>query len=174
MDETLTLFFPIFPFDPRENIRKPWIFWCFQRYQNGKLGRKGLSYPYLGEMADQGKRNKPSFQPLFKDPNIAIFRLAAWMIRIYELRSPTFAECNIFCPFLSFVALAGNDFQLICLTHFSPVLRFIQKQVIRFRLQSKWLVSLWNTTLDWNNLNYFLIFWILLPATKKHYEVGQQ
>ena len=26
----LTFFFPIFPFDPPKNIRKPKVFWCFQ------------------------------------------------------------------------------------------------------------------------------------------------
>ena len=38
----LTLFFPLFPFDPPENIRKPKVFWCFQGDQKGTLGRKGL------------------------------------------------------------------------------------------------------------------------------------
>ena len=28
---TLTLFFPMFPFDPLENIRKPWVFREIQR-----------------------------------------------------------------------------------------------------------------------------------------------
>ena len=108
--------------------------------------------------------------PCSKIPLLQYFDYPHGWFESTKLRSPTFAECNIFCPFLSFVALAGNDFQLIRLTNFSPVLHFIQKQVIRFRLQSKWLVSIWNTTLDWNNLNYFLIFWIL-PSTKKHYDV---
>ena len=39
----LTLFLPMFPFDPPENIRKPLVFWCFQGDQKGTLGRKGLS-----------------------------------------------------------------------------------------------------------------------------------
>ena len=38
----LTLFFPMFPFDPPENIRKPKVFRCFQGDQKGTLGRKGL------------------------------------------------------------------------------------------------------------------------------------
>ena len=28
--DNLTLFFPTFPFDPLENIRKPKVFWRFQ------------------------------------------------------------------------------------------------------------------------------------------------
>ena len=40
----LTLFFPMFPFDPPENIRKPKVFWCFQGYQKGTLRRKGLMW----------------------------------------------------------------------------------------------------------------------------------
>ena len=39
---TLTLFFPMFPFDPPENIRKPLVFGCFQGDQKGTLERKGL------------------------------------------------------------------------------------------------------------------------------------
>ena len=39
----LTLFFPMFPFDPSENIKKPKVFWCFQRDQKGTLGRKRLN-----------------------------------------------------------------------------------------------------------------------------------
>ena len=39
----LTLYFPMFPFDPPENIRKPKIF-CFQGDQMGTLGSKGLRY----------------------------------------------------------------------------------------------------------------------------------
>ena len=38
----ITLFLPMFPFDPLENIRKPLVFWCFQGDQKGTLGRKGL------------------------------------------------------------------------------------------------------------------------------------
>ena len=38
----LTLFFPMFAFDPPENIRKPLVFLCFQGHQKGTLGRKGL------------------------------------------------------------------------------------------------------------------------------------
>ena len=44
---SLTLFFPIFPFDPPEIIRKPLVFLYFQGDQKGTLGRKGLIYPYL-------------------------------------------------------------------------------------------------------------------------------
>ena len=39
---SLNLFFPMFPFDPPENIRKPKVFSCFQGDQMGTLGRKGL------------------------------------------------------------------------------------------------------------------------------------
>ena len=39
------------------------------------------------------------------------------------------------------------------LTHFSPVLRFIQKPVILFALQIKLLVSTLNATLSSNELN---------------------
>ena len=38
----LTLFFPIFPFNPPENMRKPMVFWCFQEAQKRTLGRKRL------------------------------------------------------------------------------------------------------------------------------------
>ena len=40
---SLTLFFPMFPFDPPENIRKPLVF-CFQGDLKGALGRKGLKH----------------------------------------------------------------------------------------------------------------------------------
>ena len=40
----LTLYFPMFPFDPPENIRKPLVFWCFQGDQKGTLGSKGLIF----------------------------------------------------------------------------------------------------------------------------------
>ena len=43
----LTLFFPMFPFDPPENIRKSLVFWCFQGDQKGILGRKGLRIRYF-------------------------------------------------------------------------------------------------------------------------------
>ena len=36
----LTLFFPMFPFDPTENIRKPKVFWCFQGGSKGYAGKK--------------------------------------------------------------------------------------------------------------------------------------
>ena len=39
----LILFFPMFPFDPPENIRKPWVFWRFQGDQKGTMGRKVLN-----------------------------------------------------------------------------------------------------------------------------------
>ena len=42
MVHTLTLYFPMFPFDPPENIRKPKVFLCFQGNQKGTLGSKGL------------------------------------------------------------------------------------------------------------------------------------
>ena len=38
----LTLFFPMFSFDPPENITKPLVFRCFQGDQKGTLGRKSL------------------------------------------------------------------------------------------------------------------------------------
>ena len=38
----LTLFLPVFPFDPPENIRKPLVFGCFEGNQKGVLGRKVL------------------------------------------------------------------------------------------------------------------------------------
>ena len=40
--QILTLYFPMFPFDSPENIRKPFVFWCFQGDQKGTLGSKGL------------------------------------------------------------------------------------------------------------------------------------
>ena len=42
MTVPLTLFFPMFPFDPPENIKKPAVFICFQGDQKGILGRKGF------------------------------------------------------------------------------------------------------------------------------------
>ena len=39
----LTLFFPMFPFDSPENIRKPKVYCCFQGDKNGTLGRKVLN-----------------------------------------------------------------------------------------------------------------------------------
>ena len=41
---SLTLYFPMFPFHPPENIRKPLVFLCFQGDQMGTLGSKGLKY----------------------------------------------------------------------------------------------------------------------------------
>ena len=38
----LTFLFPIFPFDPPRNIRKPLVFWCFQEDQKGISRRKKL------------------------------------------------------------------------------------------------------------------------------------
>ena len=38
----LFLYFPMFPFDSPENIRKPKVFCCFQGDQKGTLGRKEL------------------------------------------------------------------------------------------------------------------------------------
>ena len=40
-NSSLTLFFPMFPFHPPRNIRKPLVF-CFQGDQMGTLVRKGL------------------------------------------------------------------------------------------------------------------------------------
>ena len=39
---SLTRFFPKFPFDPPETIRKPLVFWYLQADQKGTLGKKGL------------------------------------------------------------------------------------------------------------------------------------
>ena len=44
------------------------------------------------------------------------------------------------------------------LTHFSPVLRFIQKPVIWFALQIKWLVAIWNAVLGRNRLRTLIIW----------------
>ena len=44
---SLTLSFPVFPFDPPENIRKPLVFWCFQGDQKETLGKNGLKYNIL-------------------------------------------------------------------------------------------------------------------------------
>ena len=38
----LTLFFPMFPFDPPENVWKPKVFWRFQGDRKGTLEKKGL------------------------------------------------------------------------------------------------------------------------------------
>ena len=38
----LARFFPMFPFDPPENIRKLQLFWCFQEDQKGTLQGKWL------------------------------------------------------------------------------------------------------------------------------------
>ena len=38
----LAHFFPMFPFDPPENERKPKVFWRFQGDQKGTFGRNGL------------------------------------------------------------------------------------------------------------------------------------
>ena len=37
----LILFFPMFPVDPPEHIRKPDVFWCFQGDQKEHLEEKG-------------------------------------------------------------------------------------------------------------------------------------
>ena len=37
---SLTPFFPMFPFDPPENIRKPKVFLCFQGGLKGNIGKK--------------------------------------------------------------------------------------------------------------------------------------
>ena len=39
----LTIFFPMFPFDPPENIRKRKVSWSFQGDQKGTLGKKELN-----------------------------------------------------------------------------------------------------------------------------------
>ena len=53
----LTLFFPIFPFDPSENSRKPKVFWCFQMNQKGTFGRKGSSLCLLVNYFNMGMTN---------------------------------------------------------------------------------------------------------------------
>ena len=40
----------------------------------------------------------------------------------------------------------------IIFIHFSPALHFIQKPVISFAMQIKWLVSIWNARMGWNGL----------------------
>ena len=45
-----------------------------------------------------------------------------------------------------------NPSTMNVLTHFSPLLHFIQKPVTYFVVQIKWLVSTWNATMDWNKL----------------------
>ena len=37
------------------------------------------------------------------------------------------------------------------------MLDFIEKPVTWFTVQIKWLVSIWNATLDWNGLRFFLV-----------------
>ena len=46
LEYSLTLFFPMLPFDPSENIRNPKVFWGFQGDQKGILGRKMLKENY--------------------------------------------------------------------------------------------------------------------------------
>ena len=41
----LTLSFPKFPFDPSENIKKAFVFLCFQGDQKKTLARKRLNSP---------------------------------------------------------------------------------------------------------------------------------
>ena len=47
----------------------------------------------------------------------------------------------------------AENITTVVLTHFNPVLRFIQKPGICFALQNKWLVSMRNATLVWNEIN---------------------
>ena len=42
---------------------------------------------------------------------------------------------------------------------FVPVLRFIWKPVICFAQKNRWLVSIWNATLGWNELIEYLLSW---------------
>ena len=39
----LTFFFPVFHFDPPENIRKPKFFYCFQGESKGSIGKKRVN-----------------------------------------------------------------------------------------------------------------------------------
>ena len=42
----ITFSLPMFSFAPPENIRKLFVFWCFQGDQKGKLGRRWLILSY--------------------------------------------------------------------------------------------------------------------------------
>ena len=53
---------------------------------------------------------------------------------------------------MNFLQISLAKLGLIKGIDFSPVLRFIYKPVICFAEQSKWLVSVWYATLDWNGL----------------------
>ena len=55
---SLTLFFPMFPFDPVGNIRKLKIFWCFQEDQKGTLGRKSLTKSFSKKCKQQEQQAK--------------------------------------------------------------------------------------------------------------------
>ena len=57
---------------------------------------------------------------------------------------------SIFYTFVAFLRVNANlsNLEKICLTQFSPVVHFIWKPAIRFAMQIKWLVSMWNAALD--------------------------
>ena len=60
MHHQLTLYFPMFPFDPPENIRKPFVFSCFQGDQKGTLGSKGLRKGIVDSDGSTLRLNLPS------------------------------------------------------------------------------------------------------------------
>ena len=56
-------------------------------------------------------------------------------------------------PFKYFLLRYNQDYTIFFVTHFIPVLRFIYKAVTCFAEQNKWLVSIWNVTLGWNEMS---------------------
>ena len=67
----LTFFFPMFHFDPPENIRKSKVFWCFQRDQKRTLGRKGLSNSNIERVGVFKTQSNISFVDVQLDSNYA-------------------------------------------------------------------------------------------------------
>ena len=68
----LTFFFPMFPFDIRENIRKFLVFWCFQGDQKETFGRKWLK---KDSMSFKLTWDKPKSQTFFTDLFFYCFKL---------------------------------------------------------------------------------------------------
>lgn len=58
--------------------------------------------------------------------------------------------------------------KMFSLTHFSPMFRFIQKPVIWFEMQIKWLISLWNKTMGWNGLRNYILGTLILRIKEKY------
>ena len=55
---SLTRFFPMFPSDALEKIKKPLVFWCFQGDQKRTLGRKKLKkWSFTGSFIPSTKKN---------------------------------------------------------------------------------------------------------------------